>query len=116
METVKLTKSEVKELSEAIVKHCYENAKVEYLNGCRVSLFDFSKIEQIFDEIFFETLPRFAEVEDEFYIDETQMEEICEKIAKELEGEYEVCDSVNFYEAREDYEYNFNRNPKNWID
>ena len=107
METVKLTKSEVKELSEAIVKHCYENAEVEYLNGCRVSLFDFSKIEQIFDEIFFETLTRFAEVEDEFYIDETQMDEICENIAKELEGEYEICDSVNFYEALEDYEYDY---------
>ena len=112
METVKLTKSEVKELSEAIVKHCYENAKVEYLNGCRVSLFDFSKIEQIVDESFFEILQRFAENEDEIHIEETQMDEICEAIAKELEGEYEVCDSVNFYEAREDYEYN--RNPKNW--
>lgn len=112
MEIVKLTKNEVKELSEVIAAHCYENVEVEYLNGCQVSLFGFSKIEEIVNESFFEILPRFAEIEDEICIEACQMDEICEAIVKKLEGEYEVCDSVNFYEAREDYEYN--RNPKNW--
>ena len=111
MEIVKLTKSEVKELVEVIANRCYKNAEVEHLNGCQVSLFDFSKIEQIVDESFFEILPRFAEFEDEICIDDCQMDEICEAIAKKLEGDYEVCDLVNFHEAREDYEYN--RNPKN---
>lgn len=112
MGIVQLTKSEIKELSEAIAKYCSENAEVEYLNGCEVTLFDSSKIDQIIDESFFEILPRFAEGEDEIEIEGCQMDEIYKSIIKKLEDDYEICILVNFYEAREDYEYN--RNPKNW--
>lgn len=114
MGIVKLTESEIKELVEVIAMHCYKSAQFEYLNGCRVSLFDFSKIKQIVDESFFEILQRFEECEDEIHIEACQRDEIYELIIKELEGYYEFYDLVNFYEAREDYEYN--RNPKIGID
>ena len=113
METVKLTKDEIELVISVTSNYCYENCKSEFKNGEKVRLFQFENISEIVSESFFEILPRFAECEDEIYIDETQMEEICEAITKELEGDYEVCDLVNFYEAREDYEYT--RNPKNWI-
>ena len=110
METAKLTKNEIELVISVTSNHCYANCKSEFKNGEKVRLFQFETISEIVSESFFEILPRFAECEDEIEIDETQMEEICEAIAKELEGDYEVCDSVNFYEAREDYEYN----RKNW--
>ena len=107
-----MTESEVEELLEVIAKRCYKICDVEYLNGNQVLLFNFNEIKLIVDENFFEILPRFAEVEDEIYIDKFQMAEICEASAEKLKGEYGVCDRADFNEAREDYEYNCN--PKYW--
>ena len=105
MEIVKLTEYEVKTLIEAIASHCYENCKSEFKNGEKVYLFKFESISEIVDESFFEILTRFAENEDEIYIEETQMEEICKKIEKSLNCEYEVFDKDNFEEASADYKY-----------
>ena len=41
------------------------------------------------------------------------MDEICEKIKKSLEGDYEVFDKDNFEEILDECEYN--RKPSKWI-
>ena len=114
MEIVKLKDYEIETLVGVIARRCYENREFQILNREKVHLFKYETISEIVDESFFEIMPRFAENEDEIYIEETQMEEICEKIEKSLNCDYEVFDEDDFEEALYDYEYS--RNPNNWID
>ena len=104
MEIVKLTENEVETLVGVIARRCYENYEFLLCNGEGVLLFPYGEIEQIVDESFFEILPRFAEVKDALFIEEAQMEEICEKIEKILKSVYEVFDKEDFEEAFADYE------------
>ena len=119
MEIVKLTKDEIETLVEVIVRRCYENYEFHFYNGKDFRLFRYDSIPTIVDESFFEILPRFAEIEDKIYIEETQTEEICEKIKESLNCDYEVFDEDSFFEALYDYEYNRNHNNlidwKNWV-
>ena len=105
MEIVKLKDYEIETLVGVIARRCYENREFQILNREEFSLFKFKSIPTVVDESFFEILPRFAENEDEIYIEETQMEEICKKIEKSLNCEYEVFDKDNFEEASADYKY-----------
>lgn len=114
MKIVKLKEFEVETLIAVIVRHCYENHEFHFHNGEEVRLLRYESIPTIVDESFFEILPRFAENEDEIHIEETQMDEIYEKIKKILNSDYEVFDKDDFEEALEDYEYNSNHS--NWID
>ena len=100
----KLSKDEIEILVSVLALCCYENYEFQFFNGEGVRLFPYGEIPQIVEESFFEILPRFAENEVEICIDETQMEEIVEKIEKILKSVYEVFD-------KEDYEYN--HNPEN---
>lgn len=114
MQTVKLKDCEFETLVEVIARRCYADCDFQILNGEEVSLFRFDLIHTIVDESFFEILPRFAENEDEIYIEEMQMEEVCEKIKKILNSDYEVFDKDNFEEALDDYEYDLDN--YYWID
>ena len=102
MEIVKLKEYEIETLIEVIARRCYENCELQTRNGDDFGLFTYDLIPTIVDESFFEILPRFAENEDEIHIEEMQMDEICEKIKKSLNCEYEVFDKDTFEEA----EYN----------
>ena len=112
MQIVKLTKEEVEILTDSISYRCYKNYEFEFLNGEEIRLFRFKEIPAIVDESFFEILPRLAEVEDEIYIEETQMEEICGLIEKKLESEYEVFSREDLDEALDEWRYN--NDPYNW--
>ena len=107
MEIVKLTENEVEILVGVLARRCYENYEFQFWNGEGVRLFPYGEIPQIVEESFFEILPRFAEVEDAICIEEAQMEEIVEKIEKNLKMAYEVFD-------KEDYEYNHNPENLDW--
>ena len=115
MQIVKLTENEIEILVAIVARRCYKDYEFQFWNGEEVRLFPYGEIPEIVDESFFEILPRFTKNEDEIHIEETQMEEICEKIKKSLEGYYEVFDKDDFDDDDfDDYEYN--NNPSNWND
>ena len=114
METVKLTKDEIELVISVTSNHCYKNCKSEFKNGEKVRLFQFENISEIVSESFFEILPRFAEVEIEIEIDETQMEEICNSIEQELQKEYEVFSKEEYDEMYAELLYNNNPKNLNW--
>ena len=92
----KLSKDEIEILVSVLSLCCYENYEFQFFNGEGVRLFPYGEIEQIVNESLSEILPRFAENEVEICIDETQMEEIVEKIEKILKSVYEVFDKEDF--------------------